>query len=1064
MLKRDSRRWFAIVLLVVVAPTLVISDERPFGLTKRIPWTSSKVRGRPEPPLPFRARRIFSKVNFENPTVLTSAPGTSRLFIAQQAGKIYSIPDDQNCTEPDLFLDVADLVKQMNDRLPAKDHVKIGALYGLTFHPDFAVNRFCYVCHVVSYSEKGRDQHPHGTRVVRLKVTRDDPPRAVVDSEVEIITWLQGGHNGGCLKFALDGKLFISTGDGGFAYPPDGRYSGQDVSNLLSAVLRIDVDHPDENRNYSIPPNNPLLKYEGARGEIWAYGMRNPWKISVDRKTGDLWVGDVGWQLWELVYRVRPGDNYGWSLVEGRQPVHTEGERGPTPIVPPTVEIPHTDGVSVTGGFVYRGNQFPELRGRYLFGDWETRRIWGVEVQGDKVGPRVELVEPTVRIVGFAERNDGELLLLDYDSGSIHELVRSETKANESPFPRRLSDSGLFMSVAGHEIAPGVIPFSINAALWADHATAQRFLALPDNGSIGLRTKAQRVPGSMFSRQMDFPKDAVLAKTLSLELVHGDPTSRRRIETQLLHFNGYDWRGYSYRWNDEQTDAELVDAPGTTITIDVDDPSAPDGKRRQPWRFSSRMECIRCHNQWAEFTLAFNVPQINRDHEYGGTLDNQIRALRHIGVLKNILEEPPVDDPLAPVEAHVAASEMARLADPFDESADMDLRGRAYLHANCAHCHREHGGGAARIHIAYDTPLGKSEALATRPTQGTFGIHNAEILAPGDPLRSVLYYRLAKAGPGHMPHLGATIVDRRGLALVHDWIRQLPMGADLLEKFEKLRSLDETTVLAKEKREAARTEWRIAREIATTHDREMPTDEDKAAAARRAQEEAAGRVTLRARQRLEALNELLETPRGAMLLARGHRRGQFGPATVKQLLAAAASHGNLAIRDLFEPFLLEDQKVKRLGDSINPESLLAMTGNAKRGRDLFLKGQGIQCRNCHRVGKEGKELGPELTQIGKKLDRRQLLESMLQPSKTIDPKFRTWLVETASGKVLSGLLVSKDDKEVVLRDAQNKQHRFAADEIDGIFPQQKSMMPDLLLRDMSAEQVADLLAWLESLK
>ncbi len=176
----------------------------------------------------------------------------------------------------------------------------------------------------MSWTDGGRGQHPSGTRVVRLRVSDTDPPRCDVESETLIIDWLQGGHNGGCLKFGPDGCLYISTGDGGFAFPPDGLNAGQDVSNLLSAILRIDVDLEDEGRLYAIPRDNPFVKLDKARGEIWAYGLRNPWKMSFDRKTGDLWVGDVGWELWELVYRVRKGDNFGWSLVEGRQAVHAE--------------------------------------------------------------------------------------------------------------------------------------------------------------------------------------------------------------------------------------------------------------------------------------------------------------------------------------------------------------------------------------------------------------------------------------------------------------------------------------------------------------------------------------------------------------------------------------------------------------------------------------------------------------------------------------------------------------------------------------------------------------------
>ena len=201
-------------------------------------------------------------------------------------------------------------------------------------------------------------QYPEGTRVSRFRVTETDPPRCDPASETIIISWLQGGHNGGCLKFGLDGCLYISSGDGGVAFPPDGLSSGQDMTTLLAKVLRIDVRRQENGRLYAIPADNPFVKLAGARGETWSYGMRNPWKMSFDRKTGDLWVGDVGWELWELVYRVQRGDNYGWSIVEGSQPVHPDRPRGPTPIVPPTMEIPHTEGASITGGLSIAARSF----------------------------------------------------------------------------------------------------------------------------------------------------------------------------------------------------------------------------------------------------------------------------------------------------------------------------------------------------------------------------------------------------------------------------------------------------------------------------------------------------------------------------------------------------------------------------------------------------------------------------------------------------------------------------------------------------------------------------------
>ena len=571
--------------------------QQPYGIDKRVPWTTSRFRGTPEPPLPYRAERVFRKLSFKSPTVLTNAPATDRLFVAEQHGKIFSIPNDPNAAAADLFLDASALVPRLSDE--RKEDLAFEAVYGVAFHPKFAENRYCYVCYVVRYRDGKLGQHPAGTRVSRFTVSRGEPPRCDPSSEKLIINWLQGGHNGGCLKFGPEGFLYISSGDGGPAFPPDPLKSGQDVTNVLSAILRIDVDREEAGRAYAIPPDNPFVDLKDARGEVWAYGLRNPWKMSFDRQRGDLWVGDVGWELWEMVYRVHKGDNFGWSLYEGPQPVHTERPRGPTAIVPPTVAIPHTEGASVTGGYVYRGKKFPKLVGTYVFGDWETRRIWGVDADaetpdGETARPKREIMDPTVRIVDFAEDNAGELYLLDYDDGTIHTVAENDVSGEQHPFPRRLSETGIFESVVEGRPIAGVLPYVINAHQWADGATAEYWVGVPGTGTVHLYESARSIAGSMFGRKIEFPKDSVVVKTLSVASDLGDPPSRRRVETQVLHFDGRDWRGYTYEWNDDETDALLVEGEGKTRTLRVadralrDDPTAG-GYRQQAWRFPSRI-------------------------------------------------------------------------------------------------------------------------------------------------------------------------------------------------------------------------------------------------------------------------------------------------------------------------------------------------------------------------------------------------------------------------------------------------------------------------------------------
>lgn len=1021
-------------------------QPKPWGIEARKPWLTSTVVGSPEPPPPLRTQVAFPKLHrFKNPTVITNAPGSDRMFVAEHNGKIYSFKPHADVEDADLMIDIRQLVEE-EASIPDSPVKNLVAIYGMTFHPKFAENGLCYVAYVVNGKEPG--QYADGTRVAQFKIAgeSDAAPTLDPDSQKIVITWLQGGHNGGCLKFGQDGFLYISTGDGGFANPPDGRDSGQDVSNLLSCVLRIDVDSATDELAYTVPKDNPFVDLEDARPEIWAYGFRNPWKMSFDRKTGDLWVGDVGWELWELVYKVERAANYGWSIVEGHQSVHPERKIGPTPITSPTVEVPHTDGASITGGFVYRGKKFPEIEGEYIFGDWETRRIWGIKWDGKQASPKRDIAPAEVRLVGFAEDNDGELYLMDYDNGTVHEFVRNEVAAVDTPFPTKLSETGLFEDVVEQVPAAGVIPFSVNVEQWMDGATAERFVAVPGADSILIRDKAARVAGSMFQRAMDFPTDTVFVKTIGVQDDQQDPDSRRRVETQLLHWDGYTFQGYSYAWNDEQTDAELVERSGRDVEIPIKDAAGGDSIFR--WHFASRMECARCHNPWAEYTLAFNTRQLNRPHSYGAVTSNQLATLEHVQVVKFESAEDAMD-----------ISSLPKFADPHDEDAALDDRARAYLHVNCAHCHRRGGGGTAYIEIQADKPIHKTSALDVRPTQGTFGIPDAQILAAGDPLRSVLYYRMSKLGRGRMPHIGSELVDEVGVRLIHDWIRQLPLRPDLDEQIERLRSLDEPMSVAKEEAGREARLEALATAIAKESEREEPHDEDKAAAITRDQGNAKARSAKRAEQRAESIAELLATMKPAIALARVMREQPLPPTLAREILDAAGQVSDPLVRDLFEHFTPTHLRAKTLGTVVDPNEILSLTGDAIRGRELF-GSKATQCKNCHKFGDVGKELGPDLTAIGKKQSREQLLESILQPSKRIEAKYVTHIVITVEGKSHTGLLVRRDDSEVVLKQADGKDVTVKADDVDEMVTQRVSLMPDLQVKDLTAQQVADLLALL----
>ena len=737
------------------------SERKAFGLDKRVPWTTSNVKGSPEPPPPYRTEPAFPKLpKFEEPLDLTYAPGTNRLFVAERWGKIWSFVNKKD-------VDKADLALEFKGAKDSKGEPMKQVIYSITLHPKFKDNGYIYVTWIPDGEKEGL---PKGSRVSRFTV-KGEPP--VIDRATEkiIFEWPNGGHNGGCIKFGPDGMLYIVTGDGsGIA---DQNNIGQDLSSIHAKLLRIDVDHPAEGKSYAIPKDNPFVDTKGARPEVYAYGLRQLWRFSFDRKTGDLWGGEVGQDLWEMIYKVEKGGNYGWSVMEGTHEFRPERKKGPTPILAPVVEHGHEAFRSITGGFVYHGKRLPELEGDYIYGDFDTGRIWtygtrplaGPKSEVKYVVHHREIARTTYRIVSWGEDAAGEIYFLDFTGGGIHQLVKAPPAEPQAAFPRKLSEPGICASTKDHKVAPGVIAYVVNAQLWGDHAVKERFLAIPGDGQIGFDEITYPQPSPGAPPGWRFPDGTVLVKTFSMDMERGNPQTRKRLETRLLHFQQFPgtqeygdqyWRGYTYVWNDEQTDAELLDEKGLDRKLAI----KVDGKLvEQNYRFPSRAECTLCHTNAAKFALGVSTMQMNRDHDYGGVIANQLATLEHIGLFTKKLPEPPV--------------KLAKLADFNDASLPIDVRARSYLHSNCAHCHMKWGGGNAEFKLLSTISVKDMDLVNVKAVHGNFGLKGAKLIVPGHPEQSVIHYRMALTGLGRMPHIGSRVVDAQAVQIVGDWIRQL---------------------------------------------------------------------------------------------------------------------------------------------------------------------------------------------------------------------------------------------------------------------------------------------------
>ncbi len=389
--------------VILPVPTASLTEPAPNNTS--IPTTESlptdPAKSVIEFPDPSRVRWEPLTGDFRNSLYLGHA-GDDRLFIVEQDGVIWIVEGDTRIEQP--FLDIRDRVgATANER----------GLLGLAFHPDYARSAAFFVY----YTDLAGD-----TVISRFLRSDSDPNRADPDSERVLLKIGQpfANHNGGGLVFGPDGFLYIATGDGGSAGDPNG--AGQSRDTLLGKILRIDVDSGDP---YVIPSSNPFVNGDGLP-EIWAFGLRNPWRISFDRLTGDLFIGDVGQNQWEEI-NFQPvtavgGENYGWNIREGRHSF--AGEKTPD-MVDPIAEYDHSAGCSVTGGYVVRDPDLPEWAGVYLFGDYCTGVIWGTIQNAAGEWVTRPLFESGVRISSFGEDAGGRIYLVDH-AGTVFRLQSGE--------------------------------------------------------------------------------------------------------------------------------------------------------------------------------------------------------------------------------------------------------------------------------------------------------------------------------------------------------------------------------------------------------------------------------------------------------------------------------------------------------------------------------------------------------------------------------------------------------------------------------------------------------------
>ena len=706
-----------------VPPTVGL-DARPSNSTCVAP-----ARTPPSGSAAIALQQVFSGVALNQPLVMLQAPGDDTRWFALEKGS-----GSAGTARVRVFASTPNVATASNFLTLTVNANSEGGLLGMAFHPQWATNRHAFVSYTVGT--------PMVSVVARYTST-DNGLTLDPSTRQEIIRVNQpfDNHNGGQIAFGPDGFLYFGLGDGGSGGDP--LSTAQDTTDWLGSMLRLNVNGA---LPYTIPADNPFAggavctaDHSVAANncpEIYAWGFRNPWRWSFDSAsaTPDLWVGDVGQGAFEEIDRVQRGGNYGWDCREGTSTFGNPAASCSTAmgLIDPVHQYGRSLGFSVTGGYVYRGSALPALVGRYVFADYGSGRIWRLVPNGNALAAE-ELLDTTLSIASFGQGNDGELYVVDIASGTLHRIVAAGGGGPPGPpVPTLLSVTGCVNAQNPAQPASGLIPYEPAAPFWSDGATKERWLALPNGTSIAVGSDGD----------FGLPSGTVLMKHFRL--------NGTLIETRLFmrHPDG-DWAGYTYEWNAQRTDATLVQG-GKTVTIGT-----------QNWPFPSGNDCLTCHTTAAGFALGLETAQLNRNLTYASTgrTANQLRTLDAITLFTSPLGDPALQ-PMMP--------------DPFDSSAPLGQRARAYLHTNCAQCHRTGGPTPSSMDLRYSTLLSSTNSCGAMPQSGDLGIGAAaRIIAPGSAANSVLVGRMNRRDANGMPPLASNVVDTAGVALLEQWISSL---------------------------------------------------------------------------------------------------------------------------------------------------------------------------------------------------------------------------------------------------------------------------------------------------
>nr|MBV6629661.1 PQQ-dependent sugar dehydrogenase [Oceanococcus sp. HetDA_MAG_MS8] len=692
-------------------------------------------------------REAFPALVFDRPVDMAPTPSEDQIAVVEHRGRVLIFDNRADVEFHSVFLNIEDRV--------LFDEAERG-LVGIAFDPQYASNGFVYLSYAAGPEVDPVQCDDHCSVVSRFKRDPDDVSRLDPSSEEIILLLKQPGqfHNVGQLSFGPDGYLYIGLGDG-FTWFGSG--FSQNRTNLFGSILRIDVA---QGLPYRIPGDNPFVgagleqagvvgEGQPVREEIWAYGLRNPHRFSIDEVSRTMWVGDVGQDSFEEINQVIPGANYGWPSFEGTMPLEeTDFGYDSNDLVMPVIQYGRDEGRSVTAGFVYRGSRLPHLFGHFLFGDFISGNLWSFDTRSSS--PQHALVTDQAggfSMVDFEAIND-EPYFVNLGQGIVQTLDVDDSCSDDTcaAIPQKLSQTGIFSSLAPLKAQPGMIPYEVNTELWSDGAVKQRWFAIPEQRTIAYSSDGAWV----------FPEGSVLVKHFAMDLNLTDESNALTpLETRILLKRVDGWLGFSYAWNEEHTDAELLSGP-LALQLAI---TTAEGPTQQTYDIPSRAECISCHNGSTGFALGLKTAQLNRSYDYPAQTMNQLLALSEVALLSpapgapdNLAVMPAIDDP----------------------DFTLEDRARAYLDANCASCHNPDVPLRSTIDLRYEVPLAETNLINQPATLDDFGIDEAKLVAPGVPENSVLLLRMQATDDRRMPPLASHVIHTDATQLIAQWVMSLP--------------------------------------------------------------------------------------------------------------------------------------------------------------------------------------------------------------------------------------------------------------------------------------------------